>query len=401
MNNNVIQSLLQPADTKILLLVMDGLGGLPKKDEAVTELEAAFTPNLDGIAANSVCGLHLPIGNGITPGSDPAHLALFGYDPIEYQVGRGALAALGIGFDLQPEDVAARGNFCTVDENGLVSDRRAGRIRTERNKALCEMLKEIELPGVEVFVEPVKEYRFLLVLRGQNLSPEIADTDPQTTGKSPLEPRPIEAEAEKTAQLLKTFLKQARQILADQEPANMMLLRGFSKRPHWPSMQERFGIRCAALSGYPMYRGLAKLVGMEVIKTGQTLKEKIEDLKAHWNDFDFFYVHVKRIDSAGEDGEFDRKVGLIEEVDWALPQMLDLKPDVLVVTGDHSTPAALKSHSWHPVPVLIHSEHCRPDTVVCFGERACMLGGLGPRLPAKDLMPLALANAQRLKKFGA
>ncbi len=401
MDFQIIRPLLRSADTKILLLVLDGLGGLPGKQNGNTELEAARTPNLDAIAKESVCGLHVPIGNGITPGSGPAHLALFGYDPLVYKVGRGALAALGIGFDLHPDDVAARGNFCTIDEKGLVTDRRAGRIITEKNKELCRRLQEIDLPEVQVFVEPVKEYRFLLVLRGEGVSASLGDTDPQVVGREPLEPRASEEAAEPTAELVGRFLERAREILRDHHPANMALLRGFSKRPDWPTLNEAFGLRCAAVAGYPMYRGLARLVGMEILETGDTLDEELQALERHWDDYDFFYLHVKRIDSAGEDGDFERKVALIEEVDNQVPRIMNLEPDVLVVTGDHSTPSALASHSWHPVPVLLRSRHCRRDEVDRFGERPCTAGGLGPRFPAKDLMPLALANAQRLDKFGA
>lgn len=401
MDFQIIRPLLRSAKTKILLLVMDGLGGLPGEEGGRTELEAAHTPNLDAIAKESVCGLHVPVHNGITPGSGPAHLALFGYDPVVYKVGRGALAALGIGFDLRPDDVAARGNFCTIDEKGIITDRRAGRIITEKNKELCRRLQEIDLPEVQVFVEPVKEYRFLLVLRGEGLSAAIADTDPQTTGKEPIKPLALEEDAQATADLVREFLDQAREILQDHHPANMALLRGFSKRPDWPTVNEAFGLRCAAVAGYPMYRGLARLVGMEILETGDTLDEELQALERHWDGYDFFYLHVKRIDSAGEDGDFNRKVALIEEVDKQVPKIMNLQPDVLIVTGDHSTPSVLASHSWHPVPVLLRSGHCRPDDVNRFGERPCIAGALGPRFPAKDLMVLALANAKRLNKFGA
>jgi 2,3-bisphosphoglycerate-independent phosphoglycerate mutase len=311
------------------------------------------------------------------------------------------LAALGIHFDLQPDDVAARGNFCTLGKDGSVEDRRAGRISTDKNKDLCELLRKIDLPGVQIFLEPVKEHRFLLVLRGERLSGQVTDTDPQVVGKKPLQPRPLKDEAETTVSLIEQFLDHAQEVLAEYHPANMVLLRGFSKHPVWPSMQDVFGLRCAAIAGYPMYRGLAELVGMEIIETGETLEDSIEVLERHWKNYDFFYVHVKRIDSAGEDGDFDRKMTLIEEVDEIIPRIMKLPPDVFMVTGDHSSPSALKSHSWHPVPVLLYSVCCRPDGVKRFGERACLSGALGPRFPAKDLMPLALANARRLEKFGA
>jgi 2,3-bisphosphoglycerate-independent phosphoglycerate mutase len=395
------RGLIEPGNTKIVLLVLDGLGGLSLEPNGQTELEAAHTPNLDELAARGICGLHQPVGPGITPGSGPSHLALFGYDPVEYQVGRGVLAALGIGFDLVPQDVAARGNFCTLDQDGKVVDRRAGRIPTERNEELCALLRQIDLPGVEVFVETVKEYRLLLVLRGNGLGQEVEDTDPQKVGVRPLVPKAGSVEAEETTRLVRLFLDRAREILADQYPANMVLLRGFSRRPRWPSFEEVFGPRAAAIASYPMYRGVAQLVGMQVLETGPTLDDRLDVLRGHWEDHDFFFLHVKRIDSAGEDGDFERKVKLVEEVDEVLPDLMSLGPDVLLVTGDHSTPAILKHHSWHPVPVLLWSKHCRPDSVERFGERACIGGGLGPRIPATDLMPLALANALRLRKFGA
>lgn len=401
MNFNIVRKLVKPADSKVILLVMDGLGGLPTNAENFTELEKANTPNLDQLAREGVCGLHQPIGPGITPGSGPSHLALFGYDPIRYQVGRGVLAALGIQFDLQDGDVAARGNFCTVDSNGKVTDRRAGRIPTERNQELCKKLRKIEIPGVEIFIETVKEYRFLLVMRGENLSGELADTDPQSTGLKPLPPKPIASEAEHTADLVKQFIEKAGEVLSNDAPANMVLMRGFSKKPDWPTFPEVFGVRSAAIAAYPMYRGVSRLVGMDILETGEKLADEIETLEKHWKDYDFFYFHVKKIDSAGEDGDFDRKVSLIESVDASVPRIMKLNPDVVLVTGDHSTPSFMKYHSWHPVPVLLWSKYCRNDPVNRFGERACMAGGLGPRIPATDLMPLMMANAGRLEKFGA
>jgi 2,3-bisphosphoglycerate-independent phosphoglycerate mutase len=396
-----VKSLVKNNDTKIVLFVLDGLGGLPKEPSTRTELEAADTPHLDNLAAHSLCGLHQPIGPGITPGSGPSHLALFGYDPLKHQVGRGVLSALGIDFDLRPSDVAARGNFCTLDGNGRVTDRRAGRISTEKNQQLCSLLREIKPDGIQLFVETVKDYRLLLVLRGDGLSPEVTDTDPQAVGESPLEPLPLAPEAARTVHLIKEFLGSAKEILADHHPANMLLLRGFSRLPSWPSMQDLFGLRAAAIATYPMYRGVAKLVGMDVLETAAESKDESDVLQRHWADYDFFFVHFKPIDSAGEDGDFDRKVALIEQADAMIPQLLAMQPDVLIVTGDHSTPAVLRQHSWHPVPVLLWSRHCREDGVDRFGERACIHGGLGSRLPSVDLMPLALANALRLEKFGA
>jgi 2,3-bisphosphoglycerate-independent phosphoglycerate mutase len=402
MDLDFVRKLVRPAKAKIVLLVMDGLGGLSIEPGGPTELEAANTPNLDDLAARSICGLHQPVASGVTPGSGPSHLALFGYDPIKYQVGRGVLSALGIGFDLQPRDVAARGNFCTLDREGLVVDRRAGRIPTEKNQALCALLRDgINLPGVEFFVKTVKEYRLLLVLRGADLGDAVTDTDPQEVGTAPLQPEPLSPEATETAGLVQEFLARAREVLRDQQPANGVLLRGFSSRPDWPPVGYVYGLRAAAIAAYPMYRGVAQLVGMEVLETGATMEEELDTLEENWADFDFFFVHVKPADSAGEDGDFDRKVALIEKVDELIPRILAAEPDVLLITGDHSTPAAQAYHSWHPVPVLLWSKHCRVDGVERFGERACMTGGLGARMLAADLMPLILANAGWLEKFGA
>jgi 2,3-bisphosphoglycerate-independent phosphoglycerate mutase len=401
MDLNFIKKLVKKNDKKIVLLILDGIGGLPRESDNKTELEAAYTPNFDEIASRGVCGLHIPVGPGITPGSGPGHLGVFGYDPKEYQVGRGVLAALGIGFELKNNDVAARGNFCTIDDQGNVVDRRAGRISTEENNELCELLKKIEIPGVEIHVKTVKEHRFLLVLRGEGLSGNLQDTDPQEIGVVPLKPRGFSTKEDRTVSIVNDFLDQAKKFLADSHPANMVLLRGFSQKPDWPTYEEAFGIKSAAIAAYPMYRGLARLLGMELLETGKTIQDEFTTLEKNWNDFDFFFIHIKPTDSSGEDGDFDRKLKVIEEVDKEIPRLLELKPDVVLITGDHSTPSKMKKHSWHPVPTIIWSELCRPDNVKSFGERACISGGLGPRIPAVNLIPIALANAYRLEKFGA
>ncbi|MFP4067892.1 MAG: 2,3-bisphosphoglycerate-independent phosphoglycerate mutase [Spirochaetaceae bacterium] len=401
MDLDVIRSLSRKNDSKVVLLVMDGLGGLPRESDGKTELEAAKTPNLDRLAGESICGLHEPIGPGITPGSGPAHLALFGYDPLHYQVGRGVLAAMGIDFDMQPGDVACRGNFCTVDGEGRVTDRRAGRISTEKNEELCAHLKNIELSEGTVEVRTIKEHRFLAVFRADGLSDAVADTDPQVTGREPLDPRPKDSKGEKTARLAKEFAEKAREVLRGQDKANMVLLRGFARLPGWPSFEEVYGTRAACIADYPMYRGLGRLLGMTALEGGSEPESKFEALRTHWTEFDFFFIHVKKPDKTGEDGDFDAKVEAIEHVDHAVPKLLEMGPDVLVVTGDHSTPWALANHGWQPVPALIRSAYARPDQVSTFGERACITGGLGPRLPGSALMPIAMANANRLEKFGA
>jgi 2,3-bisphosphoglycerate-independent phosphoglycerate mutase len=398
---DLIRELRIESSSKIVFLVLDGMGGLPQTPDGKTELESAFKPNLDALAARSTLGLTDPVGMGITPGSGPGHLALFGYDPFKHLIGRGALEALGIDFPLEKTDLAARGNFGSVDAAGHLTDRRAGRIPTSECVRLCAMLRKIVLPGVQVFVEPVQDYRFVLVLRGPGLHEAISETDPQRLGVAPLPAEPLSPEAASSATLVNAFVAQARLLLADQRPANMVLLRGFSQHPRIPPFAEVYGLRPAAIAVYPMYRGLARLVGMELLTpSGRTPADEFAALAAHWNDHDFFYVHIKGPDSAGEDGDFARKVSEIEEVDRALPALLALNPDVLMVGADHSTPALLKAHSWHSAPFLLYARTCRPEGVAGFGERACARGGFG-RFPADQVMTAALAHAGRLSKYGA
>ena len=397
---DVIAPLVVENTTKIVLMSLDGLAGLPHPDTGRSEMETAAMPNLHALASRSACGLIRHVGPGITPGSGPGHLGLFGYDPIKYQVGRGVLEALGIEFDLRPGDVAARGNFCSVDAGGLITDRRAGRIATEASARLVDRLKTIRLPGVEIFVESVKEHRFVLVLRGGQLSGKLSETDPQVLGKPPLPVHPTEPAGAGTADLVNRFIAEARRLLHDAAPANMILLRGFDELPHLPQFPQVFGLRAAAIAAYPMYRGLARLVGMEVLKTGTTFTDEIDTLRQHWSSYDFFFLHYKDTDKAGEDGDFAAKVAALERFDAALPSILAQNPDVAVVSGDHATPSILAGHGWQPVPVLIASRYCGADPVAQFTERACATGTLG-LLASHTLMPLVLANALRLTKFGA
>jgi 2,3-bisphosphoglycerate-independent phosphoglycerate mutase len=396
----MIKDLVVKNDKKIVLLVIDGLGGLPRQRGGKTELETAETPNLDGLAAESECGLHVPVGIGITPGSAPGHLALFGYPPTDYPIGRGAVAALGIGFPLKPGDVAARVNFATRDAAGNITDRRAGRIPTETCSRLCDRLAGIAIPAVEVFIRPVKDYRAVVVFRGEGLSDRVEDTDPQAVGVKPLQPRATSPTGAKTAAITAEFIRQAFDILKDQNPANALLLRGFAELPHIPSMGENFGLTPLALAVYPDYKGVSRLVGMEVVEGLNSLDDQAQALRTHWDRYDFFFVHHKYTDSRGEDGNFDAKVAEIEKVDGFVPRIMEMGPDVLIVTGDHSTPAVMKSHSCHPSPFLIHAKHIRPDDVAEFGERACARGLWGI-LPGSTLIRLALAYADKLAKFGA
>ncbi|MDD4924458.1 MAG: 2,3-bisphosphoglycerate-independent phosphoglycerate mutase [Dehalococcoidales bacterium] len=399
-NLEFIKELSKTTPSKIVLLVIDGMGGLPVCQSGKTELEAAFTPNLDTLAARSICGLSDPVSPGITPGSAPGHLALFGYDPVTYRIGRGALEAMGIDYPLQPGDIAARGNFCTIDKEGLVTDRRAGRVSTEQSSKLCKLLNNMDIDGVNILALPVKDHRMALVLRGDNLNHDITDSDPQQTGMAPLKVKANSPEAGKTADIVNEFLDRAKDILSGYSPANMLLLRGFDEKPQFPSVSEIYKLKPAAIASYPMYRGLARAVGMEILKTGPTMEDEMATLKQNYDKYDYFFIHIKETDARGEDGDFAAKVKALEHVDKVIPEITGLKPDVIIVAGDHSTPAMIKGHSWHPVPVLIYSEWCRPDNVNQFSESACICGGLG-RISAKDIMPLAMANALKLNKYGA
>jgi 2,3-bisphosphoglycerate-independent phosphoglycerate mutase len=398
--HDLIRELAEKNTSKIVMLVADGLGGLPLEPHGRTELETAKTPNLDRLAARGTSGSSVPVLPGITPGSGPGHLGLFGYDPLEFKIGRGALEATGIGFELGPHDVAARGNFCTLDSAGLISDRRAGRIPSEESFAVVEKLQGVKIAGVETFVKPVKEHRFVVVFRGPGLDGGVADTDPQATGVAPLDPQPHTPAARRTAEVALEFVRQARAILKDEKKANGMVLRGFAAKPALPTYEQLYGLKAAAIAVYPMYKGLARLVGMTLVGKAQSLDEQIAELEQCWGDYDFFFLHFKYTDSTGEDGAFEQKVKRIEELDATIPRIEKLKPDVLIVTGDHSTPSKLKSHSWHPVPTLLAADTCRPDGLTAFSERDCLRGGFGI-FPAKHLMLLAMAHAQRFGKYGA
>jgi 2,3-bisphosphoglycerate-independent phosphoglycerate mutase len=397
---DLIRSLKTPGDSKIVMMVSDGIGGLPQEPGGPTELEKANTPNLDRLAKKGVLGSSIPIKPGITPGSGPGHLGLFGYDPLKYQIGRGVLEASGIGFAVGPKDVAIRCNFCTIYGAGKIVDRRAGRIPTEESAPLARKLNAVSIPGIEVFVEPVKEHRFVVVLRGEGLGGNVADTDPQKTGVPPLDPVPADDASKKTAEVAIEFLNQAKKLLAGEAKANCLTMRGFARKPDLPGYEELFGLKAAAIAVYPMYKGLAGLVGMDIVGEAGSLSEEIDVLEKVWNEYDFFFVHFKYTDSRGEDGNFDAKVKMIEEFDAVIPRVEALKPNVLIVTGDHSTPATMAGHSWHPVPTMIVGDNCRTDACEKFGETEALKGGLG-HFEALYLMPLALAHAGRLGKFGA
>ena len=390
----------QPAESKVVLCVLDGLGGLARPETERSELDQSNTPNLDRLTETADVGLTTPVGMGVTPGSGPGHLALFGYDPYRYDIGRGVLEATGIDFALGPDDVAPRGNFCTLDADGNIADRRAGRIASERSAALVERLRGIALDGAELFVEPVREHRFVLVLRASGLGAAVSDTDPQREGVPPLPARGIDEAGERTAALVNEFAAKAGALLAGETEANGLTLRGFAGVPALPQLEDVWGLRAAALAVYPMYRGLAKLAGMRALACPGGMEQQLAVARERWDEFDYFFIHYKATDAAGEDGDFAAKVRALEAFDAHVPDVAALGADVLMVAGDHSTPARMAAHSWHPVPFLLQSRYARGGTVQHFTERECLAGSLGV-FPAVEVMPLAMAHAGRLRKYGA
>ncbi len=402
---DVLKDLSVKTESKIVLVVLDGIGDLPN-ESGLTPLEAAATPNLDRLAVNSNLGLLDPIYPGITPGSGPGHLGLFGYNPLRYSIGRGVLSALGTGMHMGPNDVAARGNFCTVDNEGIVTDRRAGRIPTELCAKMCDKINAAvsEIDGIKVTVRPEEEHRFVLLLSGEGLGPHISDTDPQKTGLNPLDAKALDSSSEKTAGIVNKFVAKVKEALKDEHPANMVLLRGFDKLPDIDKLQDIYKLTPCAIASYPMYKGIAKAVGMDVLPVegegGELLEEKIDVFEKNYDKYDYIFFHIKKTDSYGEDGNFDNKVHQIEAFDNVLPRILDKKPDVLAVTGDHSTPCPMKGHSWHPVPFLLSAPYLRQDKGERFTENYCLAGVLG-RMYSMQMMSLLMAHAGKLKKYGA
>ncbi len=404
-NLRLLPPLARKTPTRIVFVVLDGLGGVIGREP--TALQRSRHPHLDELAAESALGRQVPVADGITPGSGPGHLAVFGYDPLDVAVGRGLLEALGVGATIGPGDVAARGNYCTLDGAGRLVDRRAGRLGTEHTRPLTQRLASaiLEIEGVRVEVLPGLQHRFALVLRGEGLGADVADTDPQVTGVAPLPARATDACSATTARIVDRFVQRARELLSAEPRANGVLLRGFSGRPALATLSEMARLTPCAIAPYPAYRGVARLLGMEVIQEpgpGASIAQEVDALERVWNGgYDFFFLHVKGTDSAGEDGDEARKSRVIEEFDAQVPRIRALNPDVIVVTGDHSTPGPMAGHSWHPVPVLLYGPWCEPDGVAAFDEVHCHRGRLGHNLPATSLLPLALANAGKLGKYGA
>ncbi len=406
-DQELLKPLIEPNTTKLVLVVLDGVGGLPV--DGASELEKANAPNLSLLANGSACGLQVPVAYGITPGSGPGHLGIFGYNPLQYEIGRGVLEALGLGLHLTENDIAIRCNYATAVHEGsrtVIKDRRAGRIPTDHSTKITQMLQEHikQIDDAQIILLPGMEHRFALVLRFAHAlergADRIEDTDPQKEGLEPVVPSPEGKQAQHIAEIALKFVSQAAALLKQEEKANYILLRGFSAVPKIPKFNDVYGVRSLAIATYPMYLGVAKLLGMDTIKPEGGIPQEIETLKKRYNDYDFFYLHVKKTDSNGEDGNFEGKCRVIEEFDANLPGILSLNPDVLVVTGDHSTPAFVKGHSWHPVPVLLKSKYVFGRTSSSFTERECLKGELGI-CHSTDIIPLMLANGMRLKKFGA
>jgi 2,3-bisphosphoglycerate-independent phosphoglycerate mutase len=391
---------------KMALVVMDGVGDIAiKKYNYMTPLEAARTPNLDALCRDSIQGRLTPVAPGVTPGSGPGHLALFGYDPIEFQVGRGVIEALGLGLELKAGDVAARANFCTLDAKGIVTDRRAGRIPTSVCEELCALMaKKIKKIGdCEVIIKPGKEHRFVVVFRGKGLEGPMTDADPHREGLTIPKSMPVDpksAKAKKVAKLIEEFYKLALPVLAGKQPANGFLMRGIAHQPEIPMFEDRYKMKAACIAVYPMYKGLAQLVGMTKIEGPQTIAEQFKRYKAEYDNYDFFFIHFKYTDKFGEDGNYEAKKKAIEDFDAALPILLEKRPDVIAITGDHSTPAPMKGHSWHPQPVLLTSAISGSDKLERFTETGANQGSLGV-MEGKYLLRHMQANAMQFDKFGA
>ena len=391
---------------KLALIVLDGVGDIATREQGyVTPLEAARTPNLDAIARDSAQGRMIPVAPGVTPGSGPGHLGLFGYDPLEYQVGRGVIEALGLGLELKAGDVAARANFCTLDDKGIVTDRRAGRIDTAVCEELCALLsqKVKKLGDTQVIIKAGKGHRFVVVFRGKGLEGPLTDADPHREGSpipkvAPVNPKSVKAK--KAVKLVQEFYKAALPVIAKRKPANGFLLRGIAHQPHIPIFEERYGLRAGCIAVYPMYKGLAQLVGMPKLEGPQTIGEQFERYLAEYDNFNYFFIHYKYTDMYGEDGNFSAKRKAIEDFDAALPILLRKRPDVLAITGDHSTPCIVKGHSWHPQPVLLHSAFSGSDKLERFTETGANSGSLGV-FESKHLIRLMQANALMFDKYGA
>lgn len=402
-NDNLIRELIQQNDNKIVLLVMDGVGDIPNKNyKNLTPLEYASTPNLDRLAKESILGRHIPVLPGITPGSGPGHLGIFGYDPIKHEIGRGILEAAGMDMEIEEGAIAARCNFASADESGFITDRRAGRISTEKCKEICNILSDKikKIDNIEIIIKAGIQHRFVVIFKGEGLCEKITDSDPLLEGKEPLTVVALTKEAEYTAEIVNRFYHETRKVIKEFKPANSILMRGFSEKPKIQSMGERFGLSPVCIAHYPMYKGLSRLVGMEVLDAGNKPEDAFSVYTENHANYNYFFIHIKYTDSFGEDGNFLEKVRIIESVDNALPLLLNKMPNVLCVTGDHSTPVPMKSHSWHPVPVLINSEFCGFDDSVRFTENECNKGGLGI-FQSKYLINYLLANALRLSKYGA
>ena len=398
----MMDDLLLSNDNKIIFIVLDGLGDIPNPSFGLqTPLEAAKKPHLDRLATKSgVLGRIIPVDTGVTPGSGPGHLSLFGYDPVVYEIGRGVLEVLGLNMDLRDGDLAARANFCTV-RDGLVVDRRAGRIPTEETERLCAMISDNvkEIEGAQVIIKPGKSHRFAVIFRGAGLNDGLTDADPHKENKPFVYTAAKIKEAEASARVVNGFIKKVTDLLKDEPVANSALLRGFSQKPDIRPFTGKYRMKALAIATYPMYRGIAKVLGMDVVAEPVDYEDSMRILKDNYNNYQFFFFHIKETDLAGEDGNFEEKTKAIENADRIINDIYSLNPQALIVTGDHSTPCSLKGHSWHPVPLLIVTKTGETDGLV-FHEKNCIQGSVGT-IYSKELMSLALAHGTRLDKYGA
>ncbi len=398
---------------KIVFIVFDGLADRPIKELGnKTPLEVANKPNLDELAKRGVNGLLDIISPGKRIGSDVAHLSILGYDPYKYYTGRGPLEASGIGLELDSNDVAFRANFATVSEDFTVIDRRAGRIK-EGTKELEKAINEIDI-GVDFIFKASVAHRGALVLKGKGLSDKVSDTDPHEVGVKVMEAKPLEntKEAKRTAEIINEFTKKVHEVLNNHRvnverakrglpKANIVLLRGAGRTPKLEPFEKRYGIKGACIAKTAIIKGIARLLGMEVIDSKEDFLERGKQIFEALNRNDFVLLNIKEPDEAGHDGNYEKKIKIIEEADKMIGMFLDyVEENYLVVLSDHTTPVSFRDHTGDEVPVLIAGPEVRSDDVTTFSERSVYKGYLN-RIRALDLMTYMLNLTNRLEKYGA
>ena len=404
---------------KTFFVICDGLGDRPiPKLGRKTPLEYAKTPNLDAIARRGIIGAMNTIDIGVRPGSDTAHMAIFGYDPHVYYTGRGPFETAGLRMEHKDGDICFRVNMGTVDDTLHIIDRRAGRIGD--TSAFARELNGMKIDGVEFFVKAGTGYRMGMIMRGKKLSTHITDIDPGHVGKGVrmCEATDDTSEAKRTAKILNTFVSRAHKLLKrmpvniDRQKnglpqANYLLVRGAGVYPKLPRFFDKYGLRAACFAGAGLYKGIARLIGMDVVhvpgatgKPDSNIRAKVETAIKHRKDYDFFFIHFKGADSCGEDGDVEGKIAYIEKIDDAVAPLLKLKNSLVVITADHSTPCTIKSHSADDVPIVIMGDEVRDDDVHEFSERTCAKGRMG-HIKGMHVMPIILDLMGIAEKFGA